>query len=81
MRFRWRAAAPTVGPSPTSRRPHDPDHPEAEDSARILRCEVFGPVAPIVTWTSERELLAMVGIQAFLETQYLILDWPGSPTT
>ena len=105
-------------------------------SARILRCEVFGPVAPIVTWTSEQELLGVVddteygltgylysrdaaramwlaeqmdigmvavnrgvvsdpaapfggtrqsglgreggraGIEAFLETQYLSLDWP-----
>jgi succinate-semialdehyde dehydrogenase/glutarate-semialdehyde dehydrogenase len=105
-------------------------------AARILRCEVFGPVAPIVTWTSERELLDVVddteygltgyiysrdvaramwlaermdigmvavnrgvvsdpaapfggtrqsglgreggrvGIDAFLETQYLSVDWP-----
>ena len=104
--------------------------------ARLLHCEIFGPVAPIVTWTDEQQLLAagddteygltgyvysgdvahamwlaeqmdigMVavnrgvvsdpaapfggtrqsglgregsrdGIEAFLETQYLSVDWP-----
>jgi succinate-semialdehyde dehydrogenase / glutarate-semialdehyde dehydrogenase len=104
--------------------------------SRLLHCEIFGPVAPIVSWTSERELLNVVddteygltgymysrdvrramwlaeqmdigmvavnrgvvsdpaapfggtrqsglgreggreGIEAFLETQYLSVDWP-----
>jgi succinate-semialdehyde dehydrogenase / glutarate-semialdehyde dehydrogenase len=109
---------------------------DVPEDAHLLHCEIFGPVAPIVTWTDEQQLLAAVddteygltgyvysgdvahamwlaeqmdigmvavnrgvvsdpaapfggtrqsglgregardGIEAFLETQYLSVDWP-----
>ncbi|WP_199439953.1 NAD-dependent succinate-semialdehyde dehydrogenase [Umezawaea beigongshangensis] len=44
---------------------------DVPSGAEILRTEIFGPVAPIVTWTSEEELLSLVNDGEYGLTAYV----------